>query len=135
MEKVPDQVSRLSADGPNQHGCVLWTGATTQSGYGKLKIAWRQPDGATVSKIERAQRIVYMIKLQITVKAEFPVSTVMMDGSIQPLEVSHLCHTRLCVNPDHLSLEPRCINQEREHCRNQGVCAGQHDGHPDCLVF
>uniref|UniRef100_A0A8W8MCE6 Zinc-binding loop region of homing endonuclease domain-containing protein n=1 Tax=Magallana gigas TaxID=29159 RepID=A0A8W8MCE6_MAGGI len=36
------------------------------------------------------------------------------------LEVSHLCHEQLCVNPMHLSLEPHATNQERIHCMQQG---------------
>lgn len=134
VEKVCDQVARLSAPAPNQHGCILWTGARTTSGYGKFKVDWILPDGSTDNHIERAHRIVCMLKMNITVKDHFPRSTVMADGSVKQLEVSHLCHTRLCVTPDHLNLEPGTTNHERRHCRNQGLCTGGHDGHPDCLI-
>jgi len=32
------------------------------------------------------------------------------------LVISHLCGTRNCVNPHHLYLEPKRINDERTHC-------------------
>ena len=33
------------------------------------------------------------------------------------LEVSHLCHEKLCINLVHLVLEPHARNLERIHCR------------------
>ena len=42
------------------------------------------------------------------------------------LEVSHLCHEKICVNPVHLVLEPHARNLERLHYRLQGACCGSH---------
>lgn len=32
------------------------------------------------------------------------------------LTISHLCGTRNCLNPDHIILEPKYINDQRTHC-------------------
>lgn len=129
------QVSRLSAAEPGALGCRLWTGAKDRDGYGRIKVTWLLPDGSTVSKTERAPRIVYMLKLNVHTKCDFPTSADSADGLTVPLEVSHLCHQRLCVNADHLSLEPRSVNMGRMHCKGQRQCHQCHEGYPRCLIW
>jgi len=132
---VNSQVLRLSAAEPGGRGCHLWTGAKDRDGYGRIKVTWSLPDGSTVSKTERAPRIVYMLKIHVYTKCDFPQSTELPDGTTVPLEVSHLCHQRLCVNADHLSLEPRSVNLERMHCKGQQLCHLCHEGYPKCLLW
>jgi hypothetical protein len=48
--------------------------------------------------------------------------------------VSHLCHERRCVNPDHLELETMHINNERNKCVFRGSCEDRHIGFPPCLL-
>lgn len=55
------------------------------------------------------------------------------------LETSHLCHIKNCVNPDHISAEPRHINNNRIHCSREradtsdpSYCCG-HDPYPRCI--
>lgn len=57
-------------------------------------------------------------------------------------EMSHLCHKRRCVNPDHLVVESRALNVEREGCRvsaeegHVGVCpAGKHGAWVRCCIL
>ena len=38
--------------------------------------------------------------------------------------VSHLCHNKLCVRIEHLSLETARINNNRQICKNNGECIG-----------
>ena len=48
------------------------------------------------------------------------------------MDVSHLCHHPLCMNPTHLNLENRLTNNIRKTCYRNRQCVG-HDSHPDCM--
>ena len=54
-------------------------------------------------------------------------------GADSGLDCSHLCHNTLCCNPDHLVLEPRSVNNNRNHCKNEMHCFG-HGSHAKCLI-
>lgn len=108
----------------DERGCCLWTGSVDKDGYGRVRVKW--PGG--VSKIHRVARVVFRLKLG---GREVPQSRV-SDGRVVPLDVSHLCHQRLCMTPEHLVLEPKAVNSERTHCVRQGHCS-HHGEHPDCL--
>jgi hypothetical protein len=47
-------------------------------------------------------------------------------------DVSHLCHRKWCINPGHLSLEPRGINNQRRQCYNERKCF-KHGVYEDCI--
>ena len=54
------------------------------------------------------------------------------------VEASHLCHTKGCINPDHLSAEPHGINMNRIACYNETKVRGHHmcfghGAYPSCL--
>ena len=54
-------------------------------------------------------------------------------------DMSHLCHNKLCINPQHLNYEPRWVNHARKTCVRNNVCGGhrveQHDLHfPNCIL-
>ena len=55
-------------------------------------------------------------------------------GADPGLDCSHLCHNTLCCNPDHLVLELRSINNNRNHCKNGMHCFG-HGSHTKCLIW
>ena len=67
--------------------CWLWTGALISSGYGSFYF-----NGGSVL----AHRFVYELKVGV-----------IPDGMV----IDHLCHTRMCVNPDHLRLTSYRGNQ------------------------
>ena len=51
------------------------------------------------------------------------------------METSHLCHIKNCVNPAHIAIEPRHINNNRIHCsreRNDVGNASYCVGHGAC---
>ena len=54
------------------------------------------------------------------------------------VDASHLCHNKLCVNPNHISLESRATNCSRKSCVLAGVCLRHPKGdgtfYPDCLL-
>lgn len=55
------------------------------------------------------------------------------------LVTSHLCHNKSCVNPNHINFETQGINNNRNMCRNEGICFQHHDeiGNllPNCIFF
>lgn len=50
-------------------------------------------------------------------------------------DISHRCHEKLCVNPGHLSHEPRYINLRRDSCRKSKdkKCTG-HGRYKHCIL-
>jgi hypothetical protein len=88
-------------------GCWLWTGSTTESGYGYFRL-----DG----KARRAHRVAFT-----RLVAEIP------DG----LELDHGCRVRCCVNPAHLT-----PMTHKENCRRSPIIMRRHakdscpHGHP-----
>lgn len=106
----------------NDNGCNLWIGARTSNGlYGRKQVTF--PDGNR--KLMRISRVVQMVKGHMLY-----VPAVNDEGHI--IEMSHLCHNSLCVNPDHLILELRNTNAERKLCKNQGFCTENHN--PLCIM-
>jgi hypothetical protein len=78
----------VAIGGPEE--CWPWQGALTKDGYGG---AWV---GTNPSRSVKAHRVAYEI----------------VHGKA-PVEVSHLCHNRLCCNPRHLLDEPHSENMRR----------------------
>lgn len=79
---------------PNS-GCWIWTGALSSSGYGSI---------SKDKRIRSAHSAAY----------EFFVGSV-PDG----LELDHLCHTKLCCNPQHLEPVTRSENLLRRPKRER----------------
>lgn len=92
--------------------CLVWTGYTTEKGYGKFNIGGR---------ILRAHRV----SLVAATGADIP----------EGLEVDHLCAVRACVRPDHLEAVRHRENLSRGEsisgpslrAEASGVCSQGHD--------
>ena len=112
-----------SIDTGNRHGCRLWTGALTSGGYGRMAVRW----SPGVRTDERVHKVDCMIKYRCT-RDTFPG----YDLQGKRVEVSHLCHQKLCVNPAHLVVERHEVNQARIHCVAQGHCSNDHV--PACII-
>ena len=88
--------------------------------YGKKNVTW--PDGSkTVFKV---RRLAFMVHSKI-----LDVPTV--DSFGEQLGNSHLCHTKMCINPLHLTLEKHSVNISRTHCQKARVCTMGHE--PACI--
>lgn len=48
-------------------------------------------------------------------------------------DVSHLCHNSLCINEEHLSVEPHFVNNNRRACTEKNKCIS-HDPYPQCKL-
>jgi hypothetical protein len=89
MRKKLDDLARLLAKCiPGEDGCWMYTGCR-DGRYGRIRIGRRK---------WYAHRASYALH-----KGEIP------DG----LEIDHLCHKPLCVNPEHLEAVTRDENQRR----------------------
>ena len=108
----------------NGKGCIEWTGCKKgKSGYGIHVVKWQ---GGEVER-NTAHRLAYMIRLRIT-RCDMPRE----DENNNKIECSHLCHSGLCVNADHIILEPHAINLDQLHWKNQGLCSKAHK--PYCMI-
>ena len=105
-------------------GCLLWTGAATGKGkdnrYGVKAVT--NIELGLKNKSISVHRLVYLFK---------HYDTRILHSKENKLEVSHLCHTTLCANSDHLTLETRSINAERRTCNLMRHCTKAHV--PFCL--
>lgn len=100
---IEDFWSRVSKSA----GCWMWTGRLTDKGYG---LARYTIDGKRHGI--RAHRLAYELE----------------HGKVDAdMQVDHLCHTRACVNPDHLRVATHKQNQENlagAQARNQSGVRG-----------
>ena len=97
--------------------CMIWRGYSRNNyGYFNTKVP-----GSNKRTMIHVHRVAYMA---YTENVHLP----------KGCDVSHLCHRSLCVCFEHLSVEPRRINNSRKTCRKNRTCAG-HGDYPDCLVW
>lgn len=98
-----------------QSGCHLWTGGNVSTyGYGTIRIVFRG---------KRKRFFVHRLLYFIEVKHEL----------CPTFHVSHLCHTKLCINFKHLSYESKAVNESRNICKKNGECTG-HKGYKKCIL-
>ena len=70
-------------------------------------------------------------------RAMFVAANKVMPGDLR-LDISHLCHEGLCVNPRHLVHEEHVVNVDRRACTESGVCRGhrfKRKMHKPCMVY
>ena len=103
----------------NAKGCHIWNGATSGGSdsagrYGVCRISW---DGGS--------RTIYTHQLSYGIEhGQLPQND---------LQVSHLCHNRLCCNPHHLTAESQSDNSTRANCVAQNQCI-RHGLRPACML-
>lgn len=100
------------------NNCILYTGREDKHGYGVVDI---KLPGTTRHRPMNVHRITYMIHVRLT------------KLSPSHFHVSHLCHSKKCVNIKHLSFEPPHINNARQNCYSEKRCTS-HDQYQDCLL-
>lgn len=91
---IEERLDRHSIPEP-MSGCVLWTGAISETGYGKV---WFQ------NRLQRAHRVSWIV-------ANGPVP--------EGLVIDHKCRVRSCINPAHL----RAITFRENVLCGEGVSA------------
>ena len=107
FEKYTDLL--LSSSILSENGeCQIWTGGTNTKGnyvWGMINVTY--PSGKRC-KINVA-RLSKMLEMK----------NVDLDKN---LDASHLCHNSLCINPQHIILEPHVINNQRRFCVSSQKC-------------
>ena len=100
--------------------CLIWTGKPHKTtGYGQYR--YLDPRSPELGYLTRsAQRMAVMIALR---NLDIP----------QNLQASHLCHNKLCVNVEHISLEENATNNQRKNCVSEQRCTG-HGDKPACIL-
>ena len=101
--------------------CRIWKGTTKVSRgttYGVIRLKVMNNEGTSQWKTYNVHRVAYRVFVKLDIPSD--------------LNVSHICHNSLCINTDHLSLEPAHINNNRNFCRNRGRCY-KHEPFAKCL--
>lgn len=121
--KIAKSLQKNSREAADNGGCRVWKGCIDRYGYGTKRVTW--PDGSV--KLERVHRVSYMAHHRIF-RQDMPHREA--DGL---LEISHICHNKLCIEPNHLVLESHETNCERRSCQLVGECVRNHV--PPCIFF
>ena len=92
---------------PGPNGCILWTASVNRAGYGQISIDGR---GRHVHR--------YAWQRQ--------------NGPIpEGMSIDHVCHNRICVNPDHLRLATTKQNMENRPGAQRNSASGVRGVHWD----
>lgn len=120
FDKTTRKIMEKSREEDGRHGCILWEGAKYSSGYGRIRNTFPGPPNEI-----HVHRLMYMASIKSSTLEK-------VDEAGHVLDVSHICHCKSCVKPEHLVLENHETNMERMHCISQGVCTRNHL--PHCLL-
>jgi len=101
--------------------CMLYKGRSRdREGYGRVRYT---VPGIGREKETSAHRMSKMIE-QKSLSLE--------------LDASHICHNKLCINTQHISMEENIVNNNRKACVARGTCVGHVKGdgtlYPECRL-
>ena len=103
------------------HGCVFWNGARSDTGYGRIRNPFAKLNDQPA--FYRTHRLVYLLN---NIDAYSDMILPKSDLDAHDLDVSHICHNKLCINIQHLVFELHYINCNRRQCVHDNVCSGSH---------
>lgn len=104
----------------NENDCFIWVGVKKNSNgliYGRYYVQLPSDDKAKYYLVHR-------LSLMVQNKAKLPTDQF----------VSHLCNRSLCINPNHLNVEPHYINTIRKTCFQFHRCNGHGAEFPNCIL-
>ena len=117
LEKIKTQSNRSSSSSSSTSSyCLIWGKSVNSSGYPQMRFSFP----GKCSKKFIVHRMLYALQRNsILDKPHF--------------DVSHLCHSKLCVEVEHLVYEPSVVNAQRRSCKTFAKCCG-HSPYPDCML-
>ena len=121
MDDILTRLESHSVRGERADQCIIWTGAKAgHSGYGNMRNPIRIvfPDQPLFVRVHRLAYALY----HDMYTHEIPLTNVLNEK----LDVSHLCHNKLCIHIDHLILETHTSNMSRETCTLLGHFTRDH---------
>ena len=102
--------------------CHIWSGRPNEYGYGRFTYTSFLGGKQVETTVHRAY---YMLVNRVSMEPT---------GTVPYLQASHLCHTKTCVNLNHINMEPRALNSQRNTCKRNKKCTG-HVVFPDCIGY
>ena len=116
LDKLENYVAVPTSN--NAHGCIHWQWKLDKSGYPRMNITLKDKVPSTNLSVHR---LAYFMC--------HPEHITRATGK----HISHLCHQRTCINPNHLVMESNTLNSSRNRCQNTGICEG-HKHRKQCLL-
>ncbi len=115
--KYEEKLNEGSVISHNQF-CRIWSKAKNLQGYGVIKYQSPIDHSWKTTNVHRLSFVVFNRK---------------SFQDINNMEISHLCHNKLCILKEHLCIETHAENRERDICVNRSLCKN-HGNRPDCLL-
>lgn len=111
-EQKAQFISKIERKVDRTNFCHFWLGSLNESGYGVFRPV-----------INSKQHKVLVHRFYFFIQGHH------IDKN---LHVSHLCHCKICINTQHLSIEPQSVNNSWKTCKSLRRCMG-HEPYPQCL--
>ena len=129
MYEIMERLGSHSVRGAHRDDCIMWTGARAGlSGYGCIRnpLCTYFPSQSTFVRVHRLAYAVFNDLYTFEIPS--------LDAFGDRLDVSHICHHKLCINPEHLVLEKHVDNGSRQTCLALGACSRNHPIGVDCII-
>ena len=107
--------SEKSSSSSSLSNCLIWGKSVNSSGYPQMRFSFP----GKCSKFFIVHRMLYALQRNAVLD--------------KPPNVSHSCHSKLCVEVEHLVYEPSVVNAQRRSCVTFARCCG-HSPYPDCML-
>ena len=98
LEKIKTQSNRSSSSSSSSN-CLIWRKSVNSSGYPQMRFSF---PGKCAKKFTLHRMLYASQRNSILDKPHF--------------DVSHLCHSKLCVEVEHLVYEPSVVNAQKRSC-------------------
>ena len=126
LKFIVDKINRMSIATDDLPGCRRWIRSCGRSGYPQMKLGRAFYDRFSTQPYNPGHLLYSIQNMKIL--------------DVNGYEMSHICHNKLCIKPEHFSYEPRAINKARDVCHSSNICTSHRTyesgiTYPDCLFI